>query len=625
MTSQVPVEQTRSTPDGDAHSEPHTESAGAITDSVVPAQGGPVDDAATVVLTIGADDAAVRGVDEVLGREVRLVTLPPATGEVLSERIEQVRHLARLHHPHLLEVYDVDGLSPDTESTLVLENVPGEPLPVVLREGPIAEPDIARMGAQLASALAHAHAHGVEHGAIGAASILVDPAHTEAWLVGLTASLSGPLPVVDADPADDEGGTARRRAADVRALAAVLAEVVEHAAATTGGDDPEAVTLPTAREDDAPASPLAALLREVESDPPTAAVFSDRLVHVGRGTAAGEDAEEEPARLVPVVASWSESPTTTVRAIPGPADPDALPGADAWPEPVVPAALAAGPAVRTRGAGSVTPFSVMGPSGRRARRAGVLGAATATLALASGLVIWAGEGHLVRPEPQAEIGASAPSAVGPAPLVPQATDAGSPPGGGGGSGGWTGGSSGSEHAAVGVASRKAALPEYPSRAALSSPEDTRLSSTRPTDTSSTPPAESPGRAAAGDASDPPAAADVDPAADHHPADDRPDDDRPDDDRSDDDAPDHHAVDDDAHQHADEQLGAHLVHGHLVHGHLVHGHLVHRAVVEEGPVERDRLHGGQPRGLRLVRDHPGHDDADLPGDGPRRRAVIARLR
>lgn len=473
MTSQVPVETTRTTPDGDAFPAPRTESAGVITDRVIADPGA---DAPTGALAIGADDAAVRGVDEVLGREVRLVTLPPAAGELLSERIEQVRHLARLHHPHLLEVYDVDGLAPDTESTLVLENVPGEPLALVLRDGPIGEPELARMGAQLASALAHAHAHGVEHGAIGAASVLVDRAHADAWLVGLTASLSGPLPVVGEQPDDDGEDAARRRAADVRALAAVLSGVLEHAAAVVGGADPEAVTRPTDRDDTAPDSPLAALLRDVETDPPAAAVFSEQLVRVGPGVAAREG-RAEPARLVPVVASWAESP--------------ALPVAEEQP---VPAALVAGPAVPARGRSGITPVSVTSPAGRRARRAGVLGAATATLALASGLVIWAGEAHLVRPESQAEIGASAPSAIPAAPLLPQATDAGAS--GGGASDGrtsgagdtWTGLTAGStggtEHTAVGVAARPAAVRQAaPSTTTERSPQ---------TGTRSDPPTQLPG-------------------------------------------------------------------------------------------------------------------------------------
>jgi hypothetical protein len=439
VTSQVPVEKTRSTPDGDTFPAPRTESPRVITDPASEAPTGPL----TIV---GADDAAVRGVDEILGREVRLVTLPPADGEVLSERIEQVRHLARLHHPHLLEVYDVDGLSPDTESTLVLENVPGEPLALVLRDGPIGEPELARMGAQLASALAHAHAHGVEHGAIGAASILVDRAHADAWLVGLTASLSGPLPVVGEAP-DDGEDAARRRAADVRALAAILTEVVEHAAATVGGDDPEAVTRPTARDDAAPASPLVALLRDVESDPPSAAVFSEQLVRVGRGVAVREG-RPEPARLVPVVASFSESRPRF-----------GSPEVEAPSGPEIPAALA-GPAVRAR---KITPFGVTPAAGRRARRAGVLGAATATLALASGLVIWAGESHLGFPESQAEIGASAPSTIPAAPALPQSTDASGDSGGSGGGGTWTGETAGStggtERTVVGVTARQAAVRE----------------------------------------------------------------------------------------------------------------------------------------------------------------------
>ncbi|MCD2187081.1 hypothetical protein [Actinomycetospora soli] len=361
MTADDTVETTGSTRDGDR--DPHVDTEGVRPDT----EGADGTDTPTEVLVGGAADAAVRGVDEVLGREVRLVTLPPATGDALSDRIEQVRHLARLHHPHLLEVYDVDGLAPDTESTLVLESVAGEPLPVVLREGPLPAADLARMGAQLASALAHAHAHHVEHGAIGPASILVNRAGAEAWLVGLTASLSGPLPVVS-----ETSDAPARRAADVRALARTLADVVG-----------------LAPDGDGDAERLLALLRDADTDlPPSAAALSERLVRLGRDDTPVTD-ETAAARLVPVVASWSESPVT--------------PGDTG---PTVGAAVAVGPAVRAHGLSGVTPFAVVPGPGRRARRAGVLAAATATLALASGLVIWAGESQVVRQIPQAEVGPS---------------------------------------------------------------------------------------------------------------------------------------------------------------------------------------------------------------------------
>ncbi|GAA4849847.1 hypothetical protein GCM10023201_47650 [Actinomycetospora corticicola] len=370
MTADESVQETGSTRDGDDGPEPDTEGVQLDTGRAEET------DPDTEVLVGGAADAAVRGVDEVLGREVRLVTLPPATGDALSDRIEQVRHLARLHHPHLLEVYDVDGLAPDTESTLVLESVAGEPLPLVLRDGPVPAADLARMGAQLASALAHAHAHHVEHGAIGPASILVNRAGAEAWLVGLTASLSGPLPVLDA--ADGADGAAARRAADVRALARTLAEVAGH----TGDPDAEG---------------LVALLRAADTDlPPSAAALSERLIRLGRDDTPDTD-DAVAARLVPVVASWAESPVAAGDT-----------------GPTAGAAVAVGPAVHAHGAGG-TPVVVI--PGQRARRAGVLAAATATLALASGLVIWAGESQVVRSIPQAEVGTSAAAPVG-LPVLP---------------------------------------------------------------------------------------------------------------------------------------------------------------------------------------------------------------
>lgn len=396
MTVGEPVEKTGSTRDGDLDPDVGTESVDAVT------TGADDDEPDTEVtdLTLpagGAADDAVRGVDEVLGREVRLVTLPPVSGEVLSERIEQVRHLARLHHPHLLEVYDVDGLAPDTESTLVLENVSGEPLPLVLLEGPIDDADLARMGAQLASALSHAHAHHVHHGAIGPSSVLVDRRRSAAWLVGLTASLTGPLPVIDAGDArvaetpDDE---AAPRAADVRALARTLADVAALGVPTA--DDPGAETRPAHRS--APVSPLLALLRDVDTAlPPTAAAFSERLVRLGRDETADTD-DVDSSRLVPVVASWTDS--------------------SASPDDATAATLAAGPAVRARGANGITPVGVVPGPARRARRAGVLGAATATLALASGLVIYAGESHVLGPAPQAEVGTALPVTAPASPVLP---------------------------------------------------------------------------------------------------------------------------------------------------------------------------------------------------------------
>ena len=393
MTVGEPVEKTGSTRDGDLDPDVGTESVDAVTTG---ADGDEPDTEVTDLTPLagGAADDAVRGVDEVLGREVRLVTLPPVSGEVLSERIEQVRHLARLHHPHLLEVYDVDGLAPDTESTLVLENVSGEPLPLVLLQGPIDDADLTRMGAQLASALSHAHAHHVHHGAIGPSSVLVDRRRSAAWLVGLTASLTGPLPVIDAGVAETPDDEAALRAADVRALARTLADVAALGAPT--GDDPEAETQPATRS--APVSPLLALLRDVDTAlPPTAAAFSERLVRLGRDETADTD-DVDSSRLVPVVASWTD--------------------ASASPDDATAAVLAAGPAVRARGANGITPFGVVAGPARRTRRAGVLGAATATLALASGLVIYAGESHVVRPAPQAEVGTALPVTAAVPPVLP---------------------------------------------------------------------------------------------------------------------------------------------------------------------------------------------------------------
>jgi hypothetical protein len=186
---------------------------GSVTPGQTPDEGHPP---GPELLPPGAVDAATRGLDAVLGREVAMVTLPPARGEDLVVRTEQVRRLAGLHHAHLVEVFDVDGLAEDTESTLVLQSVAGRGLGQDTDRAAWAPLAVAEIGAQCASALAHAHARGVVHGRIGPESIVVGgtPGAPYAWLTGFTAALH-PAPPEDpalatapATPAHPDGDVA---------------------------------------------------------------------------------------------------------------------------------------------------------------------------------------------------------------------------------------------------------------------------------------------------------------------------------------------------------------------------------------------------------------------------------
>jgi serine/threonine protein kinase len=289
----------------------------------------------------GAVDAATRGLDAVLGREVAMVTLPPARGEDLVVRTEQVRRLAGLHHGHLVEVFDVDGLAEGVESTLVLQSVDGRPVDGLADRGRWSPLAVAEIGAQLASGLAHAHARGVVHGRIGPASVVVGgtPGAPYAWLTGFTAALH---PVAPADPAAPPTAPPHP-GDDVADLGRTLTLVL----------DAHGPGAPALEQD------LAAM-----ADGRVAArTAAESLAHVAETL---RHADDDPTSIVPLVAPEVGTP---VAAAPRPT-----------PAPSVD---------RTEDVGS----------GRRARRRrharglpfAALGGAALLLATASGFVLWAAE------------------------------------------------------------------------------------------------------------------------------------------------------------------------------------------------------------------------------------------
>lgn len=235
----------------------------------------------------GADDEATLGMDDVLGREVGLVTLPPVSGPAHGNRVDRIRRLARLHHPHLIEVYDVDGLDGDSEHVLVLESVAGEPLDQLLAAGPMPAERVAEIGARVASGLAHAHHHGVVHGRLGPASVLVeDDRHV--WLVGLTASLQEDSPsagtVAAPTPADDLRALARTLSAAVEPagadeLAAVLADAREGTG--TAGALCDQLFRFARRDGEAPTTRFALLVQTPRPDPGRPPVAADATVPHG--------------------------------------------------------------------------------------------------------------------------------------------------------------------------------------------------------------------------------------------------------------------------------------------------------------------------------------------------------
>jgi len=112
----------------------------------------------------GGMGVVYRAHDEKLDRDVALKVLPPGTladESVRRKFRKEALALAQLNHPNIETIYefaDQDGVD-----FLVMELIPGHALNDKIKAGPLALPEVARLGIQLADGLAAAHGRGIIH------------------------------------------------------------------------------------------------------------------------------------------------------------------------------------------------------------------------------------------------------------------------------------------------------------------------------------------------------------------------------------------------------------------------------------------------------------------------------
>jgi len=127
-------------------------------------------------LATGGSAEVWRARDEQLDREVAVKRLHAHlfTDEASRARLAaEARSAARLSHPVIVGVYDVDATG--DAPALIMELVDGESLAARLeRDGPLAEREAVAIVADLAEALFHAHQQGVIHRDLKPGNVLLD-------------------------------------------------------------------------------------------------------------------------------------------------------------------------------------------------------------------------------------------------------------------------------------------------------------------------------------------------------------------------------------------------------------------------------------------------------------------
>jgi hypothetical protein len=143
----------------------------------------------------GGTSVVWQACDEVLGREVavKLLATRLAGDAALVDRLRaEARAAARLHHPHVVAVFDVgDAPQPSGPPVpyVVLELVEGHSLSDILGSGPLPWRDAARICAQVAAGLTAAHAHGIVHRDVKPENVMLTSDGAKLVDFGISASI----------------------------------------------------------------------------------------------------------------------------------------------------------------------------------------------------------------------------------------------------------------------------------------------------------------------------------------------------------------------------------------------------------------------------------------------------
>ncbi|WP_256792154.1 serine/threonine-protein kinase [Terrabacter sp. Ter38] len=310
--------------------------------------------------------------DERLSRAVALkqlhspVGLDEADARVAHARaMREARNTARLHHPNAVPVFDV--VDHDGQPCLVMQYLPSRSLHAVLAErGPLPVRDVAKLGAELASALAAAHRADIVHRDVKPGNVLVAEDGTAritdfgiSHAVGdVSLTSTGMVTGTPAYLAPEVArGAPSSPASDVFSLGATLYAAVEGSPPFGTGNNPMALLHRVASGSitppgDGPLAPvLLAMLAASPDDRPSMQDVSADLAEVAAGgpprsgstTPSGEGPADRPdrTRVLPTGGAIGAEPGAA-GAVAADASDDLggpTPGTTRLPSPVAPAAV----------------------------------------------------------------------------------------------------------------------------------------------------------------------------------------------------------------------------------------------------------------------------------------------